>query len=155
MVKDRQKALLFGAAAAVRLILFTGFPSLPNLLAGRVEVSTPVSSFKRCSSTADASEESTALTKLAVLEGVFLYTHDVSPYDGGVFHQAPLLLPLFSLMPNPTSHPFAANLLFTAIDLLSANALMKIADTGASVSSRLFTSPRKDLRWSNIAIGAG
>jgi GPI-anchor transamidase subunit U len=48
MLKDRQKALLFGAAAAVRLILFTGFPSLPILLAGRVEVSTPVSSFKRC-----------------------------------------------------------------------------------------------------------
>jgi GPI-anchor transamidase subunit U len=45
---DRRKAALFGAAAAVRLLLFTSFPSLPNLLTGRVEVSTPVTSFKRC-----------------------------------------------------------------------------------------------------------
>lgn len=69
MAVDQQKALLFGAAAAVRLLLFTAFPSLPNLLAGRVEVSTPVTSFKR------------------LQEGLFLYTHNVSPYDGGVYHQ--------------------------------------------------------------------
>lgn len=47
MPLDQQKALLFGSAAAVRLLLFTAFPSLPNRLAGRVEVSTPVTSFKR------------------------------------------------------------------------------------------------------------
>jgi phosphatidylinositol glycan class U len=40
--------LLFGAAAALRLSLSTVFPALPDLLAGRVEVSTPVTSFKRC-----------------------------------------------------------------------------------------------------------
>jgi hypothetical protein len=40
--------LLFGAAAAVRLLLSTVFPALPDLLGGRVEVSTPVTSFKRC-----------------------------------------------------------------------------------------------------------
>jgi phosphatidylinositol glycan class U len=44
----QQKLLLFGAAAAVRLSLFTVFPALPDLLSGRVEVSTPVTSFKRC-----------------------------------------------------------------------------------------------------------
>ncbi|KAF2815509.1 CDC91 cell division cycle 91-like protein [Mytilinidion resinicola] len=136
MAIDKQKAILFGAAAAVRLFLFTAFPSLPNLLTGRVEISTPVTSFKR------------------LQEGLFLYTHNVSPYDGGVFHQAPLLLPLFSLLPNPSTYPFATNLLYTIVDLLGASALMQIAETGQSVSSRLFTSPRKDLRWSNIAIGA-
>ena len=47
MTLDQQQALLFGAAAAVRLLLFTAFPALPSLLAGRVEVSTPVTSFKR------------------------------------------------------------------------------------------------------------
>ena len=47
MVIARRKATLFGAAAAVRLLLFLAFPSLPNLLAGRVEVSTPVTSFKK------------------------------------------------------------------------------------------------------------
>jgi phosphatidylinositol glycan class U len=45
---DRRKAALFGAAAAVRLLLITLFPSLPDLLTGRVEISTPVTSFKRC-----------------------------------------------------------------------------------------------------------
>lgn len=44
---DRRKVALFGAAAAVRLLLFT-FPGLPDLLTGRVEISTPVTSFKRC-----------------------------------------------------------------------------------------------------------
>jgi phosphatidylinositol glycan class U len=47
-INKQQKMLLFGAAAAVRLLLFTVFPALPDLLAGRVEVSTPVTSFKRC-----------------------------------------------------------------------------------------------------------
>lgn len=136
MAVDKQKALLFGAAAAVRLLLFTAFPSLPNLLTDRVEISTPVTSFKR------------------LQEGLFLYTHNVSPYDGGIFHQAPLLLPLFSLLPNSSSHPFATNLLYTIVDLLGANALMQIAETSQSVSSRLFTSSRKDLRWSTIAVGA-
>jgi phosphatidylinositol glycan class U len=49
---DKQKVLLFGAAAAVRLLLFTAFPSLPDILTGRVELSTPVTSFKRCTYTA-------------------------------------------------------------------------------------------------------
>jgi phosphatidylinositol glycan class U len=50
--------LLFGAAAAVRLLLSTVFPALPDLLGGRVEVSTPVTSFKRCTHT-NAREEDT------------------------------------------------------------------------------------------------
>ena len=45
---DRRKAVLFGAAALLRLLLFVTFPSLPDLLGGRVEISTPVTSFKRC-----------------------------------------------------------------------------------------------------------
>lgn len=48
MVIDRRKATLFSSAAALRLILFFAFPSLPVLLTGRVEISTPVTSFKRC-----------------------------------------------------------------------------------------------------------
>ena len=175
---DQQKALLFGAAAALRLLLFTAFPSLPDLLTGRVEISTPVTSFKRCIQSPNFPLHwSIALTIETVQEGLFLYTHNVSPYDGGVFHQvplispshskvifpgqllmnwiqAPLLLPLFSLLPNPSSHPFATNALYTLIDLLAAHALMTIASTGQSVSSYFFTSSRKDLRWSTVAIGA-
>lgn len=47
-IDTQHKMLLFAAAAAVRLLLFTVFPALPDLLAGRVEVSTPVNGFKRC-----------------------------------------------------------------------------------------------------------
>lgn len=38
---------LYLGAAVLRLALFTVFPGLPDLLTGRVEVSTPVTSFKR------------------------------------------------------------------------------------------------------------
>jgi hypothetical protein len=92
---------------------------------------------------------------LAVQEGVFLYTHNVSPYDGGVFHQAPLLLPLFSLLPDPSYLPFATSLLYTIVDLLSANAIAQIADSGQNVATRSFTSSRKDLKWTSLAIAAG
>ncbi|KAI9838727.1 MAG: hypothetical protein M1837_002430 [Sclerophora amabilis] len=93
---DRRKAAVFGGAVVVRLLLFTAFPSLSDLLTGRVEISTPVTSFKR------------------LQEGLFLYTHN----------------------------------------LLCANALVKIADTGESGSTRLFTSPRSHVKWNSVAVGA-
>ena len=42
------KASVYAGAALLRLILFVAFPGLPDLLTGRVEISTPVTSFKRC-----------------------------------------------------------------------------------------------------------
>lgn len=141
MVLDsEQKILLYGTfvvAAAVRLSLFLVFPALPELLAGRVEVSTPVTSFKR------------------LQEGVFLYSHNVSPYDGGVYHQAPLLLPLFSLLPDPSYAPLATNLFYIVVDLLSANALTQVAESGFASVTRLFSSSRKELKWNSVAIAAG
>lgn len=47
---QRPKTLLFISAAALRILLVVVFPSLPDLLTGRVEISTPVNSFKRCTS---------------------------------------------------------------------------------------------------------
>lgn len=47
MSSDRRKLSIFGAAIALRMLLFCVFPALPDLLTGRVEISTPVSSFKR------------------------------------------------------------------------------------------------------------
>lgn len=44
---DRRKLAVFGVALVLRLALIALFPSLPDLLTGRVEISTPVSSFKR------------------------------------------------------------------------------------------------------------
>lgn len=43
----RSKAGIYAGAALLRLALFVAFPSLPDLLTGRVEISTPVTSFKR------------------------------------------------------------------------------------------------------------
>ena len=90
MVLDRRKLTLFGAAAVLRLVLFVAFPSLPKLLAGRVEISTPVTSFKRREQYPTLSFRLTSKannTHRSVQEGLFLYTHNVSPYDGGIFHQ--------------------------------------------------------------------
>lgn len=47
MSVDRRQAAVFAGAFALRLLLLVLFPSLPDLLTGRVEVSTPVTSFKR------------------------------------------------------------------------------------------------------------
>lgn len=51
MAIDRRKLLLYAAAAALRFLLFLAFARLPDLLTGRAEISTPVTSFKRCGST--------------------------------------------------------------------------------------------------------
>ncbi|KAK3335308.1 PIG-U-domain-containing protein [Cercophora scortea] len=127
---------LYLGAAVLRLALFTLFPGLPDLLTGRVEISTPVTSFKR------------------LQEGLFLYNHNVSPYDGGVYHQAPLLLPLFALLPSFAALPVFTYLLYIAVDLLSAHALFQIAESGEPGASALYTSPRRDKRWSGFVIAA-
>ncbi|THW53406.1 GPI transamidase-like protein component PIG-U [Aureobasidium pullulans] len=128
--------VLFASAASVRLSLAWAFPGLPDLLSGRVELSTPVTGFKR------------------LQEGLFLYNHGLSPYDGGVFHQAPLLLPLFSLLPDPARYPLVTVLLYTLVDLASAYALMQIFASGQSYASRFFTSSRESKRWSSSAVAA-
>ncbi|WYZ44395.1 hypothetical protein EsH8_VII_000831 [Colletotrichum jinshuiense] len=136
MTQGGNKTGVYAAAAALRLLLFVSFPGLPDLLTGRVEISTPVTSFKR------------------LQEGLFLYNHNVSPYDGGVYHQAPLFLPLFSLLPDPKSFPIFTYLLYILIDVLSADALSRIADSGEAGSSRLFTSPRRSKRWSGLVVAS-
>ena len=87
-------------------------------------------------------------------EGLFLYDHNVWPYDGGVYHQAPLLLPLFSLLPDATAWPIFTSLLYILVDLLSADALIRIADSGESGQSRLFSSPRREKRTSSLVVAA-
>jgi len=48
MTPETTRRLLYGGAVALRLALFTLFPSLSILLGNRVEVSTPITSFRRC-----------------------------------------------------------------------------------------------------------
>ena len=45
---EHPQTLLFTSAAALRIFLACTFPGLPDLLTARVEISTPVNSFKRC-----------------------------------------------------------------------------------------------------------
>ena len=171
MALGQRKVLLYTAAAALRLLLFLGFPSLTDFLAGRVEISTPVTGFKRCTlCSSDAVPFTSSANLLPVQEGLFLYTHNVSPYDGGVFYQvrvpragcssghiltsqAPLLLPLFSLLPTAVFQT-VAQLLYILLDLLCAHALARIAESEQSGNERLFKSPRKYARWESSALGA-
>lgn len=44
--------------------------------------------------------------------------------------------------------------IYIAVDMFCANAIIAIADSGVAVSSRHFSSPRKDIRWDSIAVGA-
>ncbi|KAL8773750.1 MAG: hypothetical protein Q9209_001518 [Squamulea sp. 1 TL-2023] len=135
MAIDRRKLLLYSSAAALRCLVFSAFPLLPDILTGRAEISTPVTSFKR------------------LQEGLFLYTHNVSPYDGGVFYQAPLFLPLFALIPSSIFFPVTA-LLYILVDVFCADSIVRIAESGVARSSRLFSSPRKDNHWDSLAVGA-
>jgi hypothetical protein len=85
MVTDRRKErwLLYGSAAALRLLLFFVFPSLPPLLTGRVEISTPVTNFKRCEH-AILADKDLLLIKHQYRK-VSFYTHITSPLTMEVF----------------------------------------------------------------------
>lgn len=99
---DRKTVSIYGGAVVLRLLVFLAFPDIADFLSTQVEISTPISSFKR------------------LQEGLFLYQHGLSPYDGGVFHQAPLLLVIFEILPSA--------LVFVALDVLNAISLHSIAD---------------------------
>ncbi|KAJ3045481.1 hypothetical protein HDV00_009134 [Rhizophlyctis rosea] len=90
--------------ALLRLGLFVA-TDVPTILANRVEASTPVTSFKR------------------LQEGLYLFQHGIPPYDGSIYHQAPLLLPLFHFIPSRL-HP----LVFILLDLAIAHFLILIAE---------------------------
>lgn len=49
---DHPKAVLYAAAAVIRVLAVLLFPGLPDLLALRAEIATPINSFKRCESPA-------------------------------------------------------------------------------------------------------
>jgi len=93
MPVDRRKVALYVFAANVRLVLFVVFPGIPDLLTRQVEVSTPLNSFKRRMPYPYLSGRP-KLTFGLVQEGLFLFERNVSPYDGGIFHQVCTARPL-------------------------------------------------------------
>lgn len=68
--------------------------------------------------------------------------------------KAPLLLPIFSLLPNARDHPLPTALFFAIIDLVNANALVTISDSNQAVSGRLYSALRKQIRWDGIEVAA-
>lgn len=68
--------------------------------------------------------------------------------------QAPLLLPLFSLLPNAQSHPIPTAVFYSLVDLVNANALVTISDSGQAVSGRFYSALRKHIRWDGVSIAA-
>ncbi|KAI8339751.1 GPI transamidase subunit PIG-U [Chlamydoabsidia padenii] len=98
---SRNTLLLYIGAIAIRLAIFS-LPAISDTLLQRVELATPVT----------------------MTEGTFLYQSQVPPYDGGVYHQAPLLLVIFSfLFQLPTVTIF---LLYSLLDIVIAHTLQKI-----------------------------
>lgn len=95
---DRRKALVIAAAIVGRILVFAFFPQIPELLTGQVEVSTPVSSYKRCKAL-DPLASCLSANRSSVQEGLFLYIRNVSPYEGGIFHQV-LFLPAGGHIPS-------------------------------------------------------
>ncbi|KAM0715942.1 hypothetical protein Q7P37_008456 [Cladosporium fusiforme] len=138
LYNEHPKRILFTSAVALRLLLAVAFPALPDLLTLRAEISTPVNSFKR------------------LQEGLFLYERGLDPYDGGIFYQAPLFLPLFSLLPSPATHlgRLISIVLYTALDILSADCLYEIAASGVASLSSVYTSPRRGDGWKPVSVAA-
>ena len=83
----------------------------------------------------------------------YAISFNIDSYYSLTRSKAPLLLPLFALIP-PAAFSLITPLLYILLDLLCANALMYIAESGESASSRLFTSSRKDTKWDPVSIGA-
>lgn len=70
--------------------------------------------------------------------------------------QAPLFLPLFSLLPSPATFfgRLTSVILYTALDILSADCLYEIAASGVAAASSLYTSPRQGESWKPVSVAA-
>lgn len=70
--------------------------------------------------------------------------------------QAPLFLPLFSLLPSPSAWfgRITSVLLYTLIDVLTANNLFEIANSGAAAQSTSYVSPRHGRSWKPSSVAA-
>lgn len=76
-----------------------------RVIAGRVEVATPLNSWKR------------------LTEGVLLYSKNIDPYQGDAFHESPIMLVLFHYLMKHVPHLLP--ILFTLLDLLTGYFLYK------------------------------
>ncbi|XP_011561007.2 phosphatidylinositol glycan anchor biosynthesis class U protein [Plutella xylostella] len=99
------KLLKYFAAGVVRYWLM--HTDYWQTISNRVEIATPLNSWKR------------------LTEGVYLYDHDVNPYEGDAFHESPIMLIVFHFLMKKV--PYLLPLIFTIIDLITAHLLYKTA----------------------------
>jgi phosphatidylinositol glycan class U len=59
------------------------------------------------------------------------------------------------MLPDPTHFPLPTDLMYIALDLTGAYSLVQLAESGVAMSTRLFTSPRRDIKYGTIAVAAG
>lgn len=104
----RKKLVLYLFLAAV-LRYFLIISKFERIIRNRVEISTPLNSFKR------------------VQEGAYLYKHGINPYSGDLVHEVPTILLGLSWVLNNCECllPF----LFIALDLLTAFFLYEMTKT--------------------------
>ncbi|XP_055296370.1 phosphatidylinositol glycan anchor biosynthesis class U protein [Sitodiplosis mosellana] len=95
----------FGLAGIVRCFLITS--NFAETIRNRVEVSTPLNSWKR------------------IQEGAFLYENNINPYSGDLYHENPLILYASNFLIRNAS-PFIPYL-FVGCDLLCAFLLFRMA----------------------------
>ncbi|KAF2357009.1 GPI transamidase subunit PIG-U [Trinorchestia longiramus] len=103
----RGMILLYAVAALLRLWLMNS-ATLSSAIRHRVEISTPLNSWLR------------------VKEGVYLQSHGVSVYSGGVFHESPLTLFLGGILIRSWGG-WWTQFVFVACDLLTAFLLSRTA----------------------------
>ena len=103
-----EAAIGYLAAGLLRLWLL-GSPLSSSYLVQRVELSTPLNSWKR------------------LTEGVTLWRSGVDPYSGALFHETPLTLTAFTFLINNLSKSVWLDVLFVLADLLAAFLLGKLA----------------------------
>ena len=68
--------------------------------------------------------------------------------------QAPLLLPLFSLLPDIHNNPIPTAIFYILVDLMNAYALVTISESGQSIQSRFHSAVRKHVRWDGVSVAA-
>lgn len=151
MAIDRRKATVFGSAAVLRALLFFAFPSLPDLLTGRVEISTPITSFKR--------RKLPSRLSCSVTNGKSSTRRSLPLYSQCLSLRWRRLLPSASLAPTFRTHPsllssLVTSLLYILLDLLCAHFLIQIAESNESRQTRLFQSPRRELKWDGVTVAA-
>lgn len=72
MISPKKRIIIL--AFVIRFGIFLIAPNITKLIEESIEFSTLITSFK------------------SLKEGVFLYSHNINPYDGGVVHHQPLLI---------------------------------------------------------------